>query len=149
MGRSICIICEKEKKGIPIKEDRVLGVIRAIKDRLGIAKHNKLYVCESCWPKYKEKRKKFEKSMMIWGVIAGVIAIALIAASIFTTGLSDVFALLKNIIIAVMVFVIIMVLIGLGYVPSTEYSLGEKPRKKAGTAKPKKKTKKARKSKKR
>ncbi len=73
----ICIICEKEPTGnaCKVRDDAIIKTIRAVKQKLKIAKNNELYVCEDCLPSYKEKRKKFEKNLVFYVAIAAVIFI--------------------------------------------------------------------------
>jgi len=133
MGKSICIVCEKEKKGVPIKIDRVIRLIRSVKRKFNVAQDNDLYVCKECWPKYKDKRKKFERSIMVWGAVAAIISILLIGTSLFNLGFTDLFLLAKNIFLSLIVFVVFIFMIGLGYVPGTEYDIDEKGNKIVGS----------------
>ncbi len=59
-SKVVCIICGKEKPGIPIKEDKVLDMIRWFKKNVTKdAKDNRLVVCKEDWPVYKKARGKF------------------------------------------------------------------------------------------
>ncbi len=74
----VCIICHKDvsgKKAIRVKEDNVIKSIRSIKRVLNIAKNNELYVCEEDMGEHSKRRKSFEKSMLFFGVIAGLVVI--------------------------------------------------------------------------
>lgn len=58
--QSYCIICGKNKEGVGIKEDYVIGSIRWFNRKvLKQFRNNRLVVCKTCYPKYKEQRKKF------------------------------------------------------------------------------------------
>jgi len=87
----VCIICQEEvsgKRAVKVKEDRVIRVIRKIKQTLNMATNNELYVSEECIPKHKERRRAFERSMLFFGILAAVIVI-LMLSSIFMSGKFD------------------------------------------------------------
>ena len=72
----ICIECEKNVEGmkaVKIKEDNVIAAIRKIKRVLGAAKENDLYVCEEHLKKHLERRKSFQKSLILFGIAAVLI----------------------------------------------------------------------------
>lgn len=77
----VCIICEKEPQGSAarVRDDFIIKTIRAVKQRLGVAKNNELYVCEGCLPPYREKRKKFEHNTIFY-IAIGVIIFVLVNA---------------------------------------------------------------------
>ncbi len=79
----VCIACQttvEGKKAIPIKEDRIIRVIRAIKRTFGIAQMNELYVCEEHLKEHKKRRSSFEKSMLFASVLAGIVVIMVLGA---------------------------------------------------------------------
>lgn len=78
MKKPVCIVCRKEKKGSKVEDDLYLTTIRDIKNRLHIAKNNALVVCDECLPKAKEKRRRFERSLMIWTILATVFFVLLV-----------------------------------------------------------------------
>ncbi len=83
----VCISCQADassKTAYPIKEDRIIRVIRGVKKALGIAQMNELYVCKDCLPKHNERRKSFEKSMLFASVFAGLVLVVLLAAIILS-----------------------------------------------------------------
>ena len=60
----VCISCQKDmegKRAVPVKEDRIIRVIRTIKKTLGIAQMNELFVCEIDLEEHVQRRKSFEK----------------------------------------------------------------------------------------
>ena len=60
MPSSYCIICGKQKEGIKVADDHVLGALRWFKTNVTKdAKNNALVVCKSCYPKYSAQRKKY------------------------------------------------------------------------------------------
>lgn len=70
----ICIICEKEPRNIAykVRDDMIIKTIRTIKQKIGIAKNNELYVDEDCLSVYREKRKKFEKNIVFYIAIGTI-----------------------------------------------------------------------------
>lgn len=79
----VCISCQENvdgKRAVPVKEDRVIRTIRAIKKKLGIAQMNELYVSEKCLPEHVKRRRSFEKSLLFASVIAGLILVVVIVA---------------------------------------------------------------------
>ena len=70
MAKEVCIVCGQEKTGYPVEDDVVLSTLRAIKQRLGISTGNKLVVCKEDVEKAKEKRARFEKYLMWYGILA-------------------------------------------------------------------------------
>ena len=74
----VCWICEKEVvEGTPLKNDVVIRFIREWKRKLGILKGNELVVCSEHLAKYAEKRKKFERNLVLYATAAVLIAIGL------------------------------------------------------------------------
>ena len=74
----ICWICEREVAGgAPIKDDKVIRFIRSIKKKLGILKGNELVVCEEHIDQYKEKRRRFEKNLVLYATAAVILAVGL------------------------------------------------------------------------
>jgi hypothetical protein len=114
----VCISCQKSvegRKSYPIKWDRILNTILAIKKALRIAQGNELYVCDDCLQKHQERRSAFERSMVLAGVLAGII-ILLILSTIVLGGRFDAFAFFAGVILA-----LVMLLFPLfRYVPALE-----------------------------
>ncbi len=81
----ICIICEKEPQGraYRVKDDAVIKAIRALKQKLGVAKNNELYVDDACLPTYREKRKGFERNLAFYSAIAVIVFVAVNALPLF------------------------------------------------------------------
>jgi hypothetical protein len=99
----VCISCQKDVSGkmaYPVKWDRFLSIILTIKKALHIAQMNELYVCEDCLQKHQERRAAFERSMMLAGVLAGII-ILLILSTLILGGRFDAFAFFAGILLAV------------------------------------------------
>ncbi len=81
MASKKCIICGKEVSGwnaARVKEDSIIASIRKIKQVLGVAQGNELYVCESDLRNHAEKRKKFERNVVISSTIAILVVLIII-----------------------------------------------------------------------
>ncbi|MHB1830046.1 MAG: hypothetical protein ACYCO0_01505 [Candidatus Micrarchaeaceae archaeon] len=80
MKATYCIICGKQKHGIPIKNDRVLEAIRWFKRNVTKnEKGNNLAICRECYPEYRKRRDRYTSRQAIY-VIMGVIFLILGAA---------------------------------------------------------------------
>ena len=83
----VCIICNKDvtgKRAVRVKDDFVIRTIRRVKQILGVAKNNELYVCEDDFEEYKKRRSSFEKSIMIFGAMAGLLIFGVVLLMIIT-----------------------------------------------------------------
>ncbi len=97
----ICIYTQKTVEGakaIPIKEDRIIRGIRAIKKIFGVAQNNELFVSEAYLQEHTKRRKSFEKSMLFASVLAGLVFIAVLY-SIVSTGRFEGLAILSAFVI--------------------------------------------------
>ncbi len=90
------------KPAVPVKEDRVIRTIRAVKKAFGIAQMNELYVCEADVQKHLDRRRSFEKSMLFASVFSGLIVLILLAALVLS-GRFDPFAFVSAIVLALFV----------------------------------------------
>ncbi len=69
----VCIVCGRERPGIPVKEDWVLNAMRWFKSNVTRnAQDNTLVVCKEDWPKYDKARRKFTTRRALY-VALGVI----------------------------------------------------------------------------
>lgn len=76
--KAFCIICGKEKGGIEVRNDRVLGGIRWIKQNITHNESgNRLVVCKECYEAYKKSKKRFESRKKVY-LILGIIFAALL-----------------------------------------------------------------------
>lgn len=74
----VCWLCEREvSDGTPLKKDVVIRFIREMKRKAGILKGNELVVCSEDLAKYAEKRKKFERNLVLYATAAVLIAVGL------------------------------------------------------------------------
>lgn len=82
MPKSYCIVCGKERNGIAVEDDYVLGSIRWFKERVTKnVKNNRLVVCKECYPKYSASRKKFEFRQKVYvGLGIAFAAVSLIVS---------------------------------------------------------------------
>ncbi len=83
MTGNICIMCEKDKAGIRIKDDATLRTLKWIKYELlkRPRRHSGPVVCRECYSAYSKKRKSFERKQIIYSIIGVVFAIALVVAT--------------------------------------------------------------------
>ncbi|NYZ74077.1 hypothetical protein H0O00_02960 [Candidatus Micrarchaeota archaeon] len=101
-GKKMCVSCQadvEDKTAFPIKEDRIIRGLRAIKMRLGIAQMNKLFVCESCVPKHAERRRSFERTMLFASVFAGFVVLLLLYSTI-SSGRFDAWVVISAFVVA-------------------------------------------------
>jgi len=70
-----CIVCQKEVSvgggAVRVQEDLMIRSIRRAKETLRIAKGNELYVCAADLKVHADKRKAYEKNVMIYAVVGG------------------------------------------------------------------------------
>ncbi len=87
MGKSFCIVCEKQKDGIDVQDDLVLDSIRWFKTNVTHnERNNRLVVCRGCYVSYKSKRARFESRRRIY-LILGFVFVALFV--VVSPGLSS------------------------------------------------------------
>ncbi|MEM0086893.1 MAG: hypothetical protein QW774_03510 [Candidatus Micrarchaeaceae archaeon] len=109
--KSYCIICGKEKQGIPIEEDFVIESIRWFKRNVTKnEQHNRLVVCRECYPKYAKQRKSFESRRTLYIALG----IAFIILSVLISPRATTIA------IAVAVAVFLYLLSFLSYMPKLD-----------------------------
>ncbi len=68
--KSVCLVCRRERDGLPVADDPVIELIRRIKGRFGWLQGNRLVVCEEDVNAALGKRGRFEKYLM-WCAILG------------------------------------------------------------------------------
>ena len=93
---TVCVICHTEKKGAPINDDLVIrsirrgkgwvngffrnyapSLMRFLPDQL-VLQNNVLVVCNNCLEEHTKRRTEFEKKLVRFGALGGIIAILLI-----------------------------------------------------------------------
>lgn len=120
---SYCVMCGKKKEGIAIKEDYVIDSIRWFnRTVLKQFRNNKLVVCQECYPKYKEQRKKFAGRQRLY-IALGIIFVILGVFLDRTIG-----ALLIGLVILGVLYLFSL----LSYVPELSYKPKEKEAKAKG-----------------
>jgi hypothetical protein len=121
----VCISCEADvsgKKAYPVKEDRIIRIVRNAKKALGIAKMNELYVCESCLEKQKARRQSFEKSRL-FAIVLGSLIIIVLLGMMLLSGKLNPWAAVSSIIIGAFV----MLLPFFRYTPAVQLPPGPEP----------------------
>lgn len=137
----VCINCEKEGPGTPVKEDWVIRGIRSVKQRLNIARNAQLVVCADCLEKHEEKRKKFEKNLVMYAGIAVILTFLLLAFALFFGSNTDLWAILRILFLGACLVALFVVLAFFHYVPAVQGAGGKKLGIKAGVKKEEKKAK--------
>jgi len=81
MANSYCMMCGKEKKGIAVREDHVLGALRWFKRNVTRdEKGNRIVVCRDCYSEYKKRRGTYESRQKLYlalGVMFVVVSLLL------------------------------------------------------------------------
>jgi len=114
----VCLICEKNKSGTKLKEGFIINNIRKIKKIFGIAKGNKLVVCDSCMEEYKKRRQNFEKTILLWSILGGILALFIIIPSVL---MYNIYEILRSIITAIILIGVLLILVGMvRYIPKLE-----------------------------
>lgn len=81
-GKRGCIICGKEKNGLAIKEDYVIGAMRWFKRNVTKnAKNYTIVVCKDCMLQYKKLRARHVRSRSIYVALGVIFTITLLLAS--------------------------------------------------------------------
>ncbi|HII54255.1 hypothetical protein COT30_01975 [Candidatus Micrarchaeota archaeon CG08_land_8_20_14_0_20_49_17] len=119
---TVCIICRKEVSGTLVKDDVVIETIRKIKKKLGMAKNNKLVVCQGCLEEWSSKRKKYEKTLTQNIVIGIGIVVLLIGLPLILAGK----LMLEQVIPGSGLGLIIILSTVMWHVPDIEQRPGEK-----------------------
>jgi fatty acid desaturase len=113
-----CIICQQDIAGgraAPVKNDLIIETIRKLKKMLGVAQGNELYVCENDFKSHAEKRKKFERNVVIFSTVALLIVLIMIGLPLLA-GHFDVVTFLSSIAIGA---IIVLLVILFEYTPAT------------------------------
>jgi len=86
--KNACIMCTEEIKkgeGNEVVEDKIIEIIRKVKNKLGVAKGYKLVVCDKCLEDYEKKRKRFERNTILY-LGLGIVIIILLMILNFSIG---------------------------------------------------------------
>lgn len=120
MAKQVCIVCAKEKKGTPIREDIVINTIRAIKGVFKASTGNKLVVCDTDFEAAKKRREKFEKAFMTYAGIGAVLGVILLIFSLLSS--FDIWRLVQSVFLLVLLVVIMAILSLYQYFPAMALS---------------------------
>ncbi len=115
----VCVTCQADvggKRAFPVREDRVIGAIRAAKRALGVAQNNQLFVCEACLPKHMERRRSFEKTLLFAAVLAGIMLLVIVISPLLY-GRFEAAAIFSGIVVACL---IVAMPVLFKYVPAVE-----------------------------
>jgi F0F1-type ATP synthase assembly protein I len=115
----ICVECQEDvsgKRAVRIKEDRIIRLIRAAKQKLNIAANNELYVCEKDIDKHVKRRKEFEKNMLFFSILAGVIVL-LMLGTMLLSGRFDPWLIVSSLLIGIFILLFAVVF---KYAPAVE-----------------------------
>lgn len=58
-AKTYCIMCGEERKGLAVREDWVLRILRGVKKAVTKKTSNDLVVCRGCYPNYEKRRNRF------------------------------------------------------------------------------------------
>lgn len=78
---TVCIVCGNKVSGYSVQDDFVLSAIRKVKQKLGRSTGNTLVVCAADVKKAQEKRARFEKYAMWYGILAVALFFIMIFSS--------------------------------------------------------------------
>jgi hypothetical protein len=113
----VCWLGEDEvKEGTPLKNDVVIRFIREWKRKLGILKGNELVVCPKHLALYAEKRKKFERNLVLYATAAVLIAVGLPVLPLLLGAPFQLTTICFSLLLAAMVLALSI----LNYVPALE-----------------------------
>lgn len=114
--KQVCIVCGKERVGIPVKEDFVIRFIRRAKDALKIATGNKLVVCREHIEVAQKKREKFERGLLTYAGIGAVLGVILVIVNLMTA--FDAFRLIQSLVLLVLLVGVMAMLSLYQYFPA-------------------------------
>jgi len=115
----VCIVCQKDvsgKNAKPIKEDNIIRLIRALKQTFRIAANNELYVCEDDLPVHLQRRRSFERSMILFGVLSAIVVVLLLGTMLLS-GRFEIWAVFSALIVGVFILLLAFVF---RYAPAVE-----------------------------
>ena len=115
----VCIVCQKDvtgKPAKPVKEDSIIRFIRVVKQTFRVAANNELYVCDEDLPAHLQRRRSFERSIIIFGVLAAIVVVLLIG-TILLSGRFDIWAMFSALIIGLFILLFVFVF---KYAPAIE-----------------------------
>lgn len=108
----VCVLCGKETIGYPLKDDLIIKGIRKIKSALKIARGTKLIVCDEDLEKALKKREEFEKKLLTYCGLGGIIGIIIVITSIISG--RDIVRILSSLLLLILL-IFIFLLFSLAY----------------------------------
>jgi hypothetical protein len=128
-GKKICVVCQKEVDGAPIKEDFIIKGLRKIKQVFKASTGNRLLVCHNCVQTATKKRQDFEKTLLTYLGLGGIILVIMLTFAILSGG--SLVSLLQSILFLVFLIVLLAALSLFNYFPSFEgYEVAKKQKQK-------------------
>jgi hypothetical protein len=126
----ICIVCQKDMEGkptVPVRDDAIIRSIRKVKQSLNMAQNNELCVCEDDVPAHEKRRKEFERSLVLFGVLAAMVVILLVA-TLLLSGRFDIVAFLSAVLIGVFILLFAIVFKYAPALDRPDEARGKKPK---------------------
>ncbi len=112
-----CIICGKQKRGLPVKNDHVLEALRLFKRNITRNEQgNKLVVCKEDYLAYKKKREKYTSRQTLYIAIGVIFMILGLLVSIS----------LSTILLSIFVIAVLYTLSLINYTPALDIKTDEK-----------------------
>ena len=128
-GKKICVICQKEIDGAPIKEDFIIKGLRKVKQFFKAATGNRLLVCPNCVQAATKKRQDFEKTLLTYLGLGGIILVIMLVFAILSGG--SLISLLQSVLFLVFLIILLAALSLFNYFPSFEgYEAAKKQKQK-------------------
>jgi predicted nucleic acid-binding Zn ribbon protein len=117
-GKRVCVVCQKERVGAQIKEDFVIRGIRRIKQMFKATTGNKLVVCGECKEIAKKKRQTFEKTLLTYLGLGGIILLIMLVLALISGG--PIMSILQSVVVLLFFVILLAALSLLNYFPSFE-----------------------------
>jgi hypothetical protein len=123
MKKNACIMCGKEKDGLPVKEDWIIKSIRWVKHNITHSEKNyRLVVCKEDFLDYKKKRDSYERKQILYISIGIIFTVALTITARGALGAIGV---------GIIIIIFMFLLAQLSYMPGVDLpTLKKKPSKK-------------------
>jgi hypothetical protein len=115
----VCIVGhERVSGGYKVKEDRVLGFLRALKSRLGMkVRNNRLFVCEAHKEEYMKKRKGFERNLTLLAALSAIFLVIMFAVGVMH---GDIMDIARTIFLSILLLILVPLVLVFLYVPAIE-----------------------------
>lgn len=114
----VCIIHQSESDGIPVRDDFVLGTIRRIKRMFKVSTGNTLVVCRMHEAEARQRRAKFERSLITSAGIGAVFGVILVVISILSQ--RSIIDILQSIVLLAFLVLVMSALSLYQYFPAIE-----------------------------